>query len=389
MQIFKTNEMNLLVKSWCPIEELDKGALEQVLNLSNLPMAYHHIALMPDAHQGYGMPIGAVTALDGFISPNMVGVDIGCGVIATRTNITRISKNDLLSIKKEIYNSVPVGSKHRMNPSMDLMPSFETKKYPFIQTQDIEETSKQIGTLGSGNHFIEFQKDSDGYLWIMIHSGSRNLGKRVADHYNKEAIKFDERYFPNIPRKWDLALFPLDSEAGQNYLTEMNYCLRFADQNRKAMNKTCLSIIESFYPNLRAIETVSIHHNYAASENHYDKEVMVHRKGATLAKENIGIIPGSQGTNSYIIRGKNSIDSFTSCSHGAGRRMGRKEAIRSLDLKKEIMKLDKKGVIHSVSKAADLEEAAGAYKPIEEVIANQSDLIEIVTELAPIMVLKG
>ncbi len=258
-----------------------------------------------------------------------------------------------------------------------------------------KELAGQLASLGGGNHFLEIQKGSDGHIWIMIHSGSRNLGKQVADYYNKVAKSLNEKWHAGIDPKWDLAFLPMDSEEGKAYLREMQYCVDFALANRKLMMERIINI---FFEN-NAVhydkrfgneDMINIAHNYAKMENHFGENVMVHRKGATLATEDtIGIIPGSQGTKSYIVKGKSNKDSFNSCSHGAGRKMGRKDAERRLNLEEEIKKLNDQGILHAIRGVHDLDEAIGAYKDIDVVMKNQEDLVEILVELQPLAVIKG
>jgi len=234
----------------------------------------------------------------------------------------------------------------------------------------------------------------------MIHSGSRNLGKQVADHYNKIAKLNNEKWFSSIPKEDDLAFLPADSLMGENYIREMNYCVEFALANRKLMMGRIQNIFADQFdyldanddrmPGIGFDEIINIAHNYASQENHFGQNVWVHRKGATLAREGtIGIIPGSQGTKSYIVEGLGNKDSFESCSHGAGRKMGRKMAERTLNLEDEQKKLDDQGIIHSVRGVGDLDEATGAYKDIAEVMENQKDLVKIVVELSPLGCIKG
>jgi tRNA-splicing ligase RtcB len=250
---------------------------------------------------------------------------------------------------------------------------------------------KSLGTLGGGNHFIEIQKGSDGHIWIMIHSGSRNLGKQVADHYNKIAIDLNEKWHSAVPKEWELAFLPVESDEGQAYLREMQYCVDYALANRKLMMERIMEIFGKVFPSpMLCLQFINIAHNYVAKEKHLGRDVWVHRKGATLASlETVGIIPGSQGTRSYIVQGKGNIHSFKSCSHGAGRRMGRKEAERTLNLEEEIKKLDDQGILHGIRGIHQLDEAAGAYKDIDMVIKNQSDLVEVLVELQPLGVVKG
>jgi len=379
------------IKSWCNHPE--GGALEQVKNLANLPFTFKHVALMPDTHEGFGMPIGGVLATHGHVIPNAVGVDIGCGMCAVRTSIESIHLNHLKDILEQIRRSVPVGSQHNKLPCDDsMMPTEEVtsrQEYPVIYAE-YASAKRQMGTLGSGNHFIEIQMGSDGRIWIMLHSGSRNLGKKVADYHNGIARKLnDQSPFP-IPSNWDLASLPWDSYEGQRYLREMNYCLEFARLNRMKMLE---KIKQAFTDNIHKIsfdDPVNIHHNYAALEEHFGQQVVVHRKGATSAREGqIGIIPGSQGSKSFIVVGKGNVESFVSCSHGAGRKMGRKQAIRELNLEQETKAMERKGILHAVKSKQSLDEAPGAYKDIDVVMKEQDDLVQIAVKLEPLAVVKG
>jgi len=377
------------IKMW--LEEIEDGALVQAENLANFPFSFSHIAIMPDAHEGYGMPIGGVLATEKVIIPNAVGVDIGCGMCAVRTSAENISRKELLKIVDELRKAVPVGSNHHKEPQKkDLMPEM-TGKMKIIE-EEYENALFQIGTLGGGNHFIEVQKGNDGFIWLMIHSGSRNIGYKVAGYYNQLAIELRDEFKSEIPLSWQLDYLPLESVEGKNYVDEMNFCVSFAFANRLLMMERFKNIFLDACneKNVSFEPVINIAHNYAAFENHFGKSVAVHRKGATSAKKGEkGIIPGSQGAKSYIVEGLGNPESFESCSHGAGRKMGRREAIRKLDLDEEIQKLNKIGVIHSIRKQNDLEEAAGAYKDICEVMSNQKDLVKIIVELSPLAVMKG
>jgi tRNA-splicing ligase RtcB len=223
----------------------------------------------------------------------------------------------------------------------------------------------------------------------MVHSGSRNLGKQVADHYNRLAIRLNEKWRSPVPREHELAYLPEESDEGKAYIREMNYCVEFAFGSRKLMIER---IAECFSRNLACSfePVINIAHNYARKERHFGQDVWVHRKGATSAQEGeIGIIPGSQGTKSYIVKGKGNPESFQSCSHGAGRKMGRKQAARTLNLAGEIKKMDDQGILHGIRGVRELDEAPGAYKDISEVMKNQSDLVDVLVELSPLGVVKG
>ena len=224
----------------------------------------------------------------------------------------------------------------------------------------------------------------------MIHSGSRNLGKQVGDHYNKLAAMLNERWHSTVKPELRLAFLPLRTQEFNDYWAEMQYCVEFALCNRRLMMERIQEVIADALPGIEFEPMINIAHNYAAWENHFGKNVIVHRKGATLAREGIvGIIPGSQGTASYIVEGLGNPDSFNSCSHGAGRLMSRTAAVKTLSLEDEVKKLDDQGIVHAIRSQHDLEEAAGAYKDIEQVINNELDLVKILTRLLPIAVIKG
>jgi len=381
------------VKLW--LDDIEDGALEQAKTLANLPFAFKHIAIMPDSHQGYGMPIGGVMATQDVIVPNAVGVDIGCGMCAVKTSLTEIDTETLKKIMSEIREVVPVGFSHqKIAQDKALMPYLNLEiTSNTIVGQEYKNALSSIGTLGGGNHFIEIQKGSDGHIWIMIHSGSRNLGFKVAHYYNELAQKLNTMWFSNVPPfkgEDGLAFLPVNTIEGQNYIKEMNYCVEFALANRKLMMDKIMAIFEILNKTIDFEPMINIAHNYASLEHHFGKDVWVHRKGATLARKGtIGIIPGSQGTKSYIVEGKGNPESFESCSHGAGRMMGRKQAQKTLNLEEEIKKLDDQGIIHGIRNVKDLDEASGAYKDIDVVMENQSDLVDILVELTPLAVIKG
>ncbi len=379
------------VKMW--LDNVEEAALEQAKNLSNLPFAFKHIALMPDAHVGYGMPIGGILATKGVVIPNAVGVDIGCGMCAVRTDLmhSEMPVKKIKTVLSDIRKLVPLGFEHHMiNQEETMMPSgYDVDELPIV-SQQFDAALKQIGTLGGGNHFIELQHDTEGYIWIMVHSGSRNIGYRVADHYNKIAKQLNALWYADFSIKADLAFLPFETEQAKAYLKEMQYCIDFALSNRSLMMERVKEAVLESFPSTGFDEMINIAHNYAAWEQHFGSNVLIHRKGATSAREGeTGIIPGSQGTKSYIVRGLGNPESFMSCSHGAGRVMSRSQAVKNLNLTEEIEKLDKKGILHAIRGQKDLEEAASAYKDIDEVMALQTDLVEIIHELTPVAVVKG
>ena len=367
------------VKIWA--KTVDPSAFKQIMNLATLPFVYHHLAFMPDVHAGVGMTIGGVLATKGTVIPNAVGVDIGCGMCAVKTGIRvedltseTLRKGFMRGIRKQI----PLGMEHHKTAQDEaLMPQgFDIDSMNVVSRQ-YKSALKQLGTLGGGNHFIELQRDQDGWMWVMIHSGSRNLGLQVGQFYNEKAKALNRMWYSNVNPDIDLAFLPVKSDEFKAYWTEMEYCVQFALANRRLMMDRICAVIKDNIPEAEFEPMINIAHNYAAWENHFGENVIVHRKGATSAREGeIGIIPGSQGTKSYITEGLGNPDSFMSCSHGAGRVKSRTEAVRTLDLKAEQEKLDAKGIVHAIRCQKDLEEASSAYKNIDEVMACQADLTE-------------
>ena len=330
-------------------------------------------------------------ATDKVVVPNAVGVDIGCGMCAVKTSIKKedFDITTLKTIMGEIRKIIPVGFNHHKEVcDVSEMPSLKNKPDLMIVEREYLSARKQLGTLGGGNHFIEIQKGDDGFVWIMVHSGSRNIGLKVAKYYNDLAKELNKKWQSSIPPSHDLAFLPLDSQEGKDYLEEMNYCVDFALANRKKMMADVMNIFIQHYDLIQFENMINIAHNYAVMENHFGKNVMIYRKGATSARPGeVGIIPGSQGTCSYIVEGLGNEESFQSCSHGAGRKMGRKDAQRRLNLEEEKAKL--KGIVHSVRNVQDLDEASGAYKDIDVVMENQKDLVKILVKLEPLGVIKG
>ena len=376
------------IKLWLKEDHMEEKTLEQARNLANLPFAFKHIAIMPDTHVGYGMPIGAILATKGVILPNAVGVDIGCGMCSLRTNLTDIETPELKEIMSIMRKTIPLGfNHHKIRQDETLMP--EVKRDLPIVKEEYESALRQIGTLGGGNHFIEIQKGSDGYIWIMIHSGSRNLGYTVAKHYNNIAKEITKASGDtNIPL--DLAFIPKNSKYFDLYWNEMNYCVDFALANRKLMMEQAKSAFIKIKPQVEFSNFINKAHNFAAWEVHFGESVIVHRKGATRARKGEwGMIPGSQGTRSFLVKGKGNAESFESCSHGAGRTMSRTEARKTLNLEKEKKILTDQNILHAIRRQKDLDEAPSSYKDIEEVMANQTDLVDIQIELQPLAVIKG
>ena len=403
------------VKSWCA--NCEEGAVKQAENLAKHPALFDHVALMPDAHQGYGMPIGGVVAAEDAVIPAAVGVDIGCGMIATETDIPAERFADLSfrrAFQEKLKTRIPVGEgvSHREAQVWEGFDEYAANNAARANLWPSALDRRNLGTLGGGNHFIELQKttplegcgagraampEGESKVWLMIHSGSRNLGKRIEEHYHQIAKQLCARFRVPLADP-DLAFLPIAEEAGHSYFTDMLFALRYAKENRRRMMEAMKETLSEMVPEANFVRTIDIHHNYAACEEHFGKKVFVHRKGATSAKlDEIGIIPGSMGTASYIVRGLGNPDSFMSCSHGAGRRMSRIAASTTLTVEECDRAMD--GIVcerwhkyKGYGKAKgrlDLSEAPQAYKDIEDVIASERDLVEPLVRLVPLASLKG
>ena len=378
----------LTAKLW--LNEVEDSCMEQIVRLASLPYAFHHIAIMPDAHTGVGMPIGGVLATKGVVVPNAVGVDIGCGMCAVRTTLkaSELERKDITSVMSYIRKNIPLGFDHRKTPMDEsLLPEADFDKLPYLKGMKAAMLC-QLGTLGGGNHFIEIQKDvANDDVWIMIHSGSRNVGLSIAKQYAKIAVEWCSKWYSETQP--GLEFLPIEFEEGKKYLREMEYCKQFALANRKVMMDFIMEGFRLIKPNVEFGDLINIAHNYAAYEHHFGENVIVHRKGATRARMGeIGIIPGSMGTKSYIVEGLGNVESFESCSHGAGRRLSRAMARETLSLEEECRKMDERGIIHGMRRDG-LDEAPGAYKDIDRVMQFESDLVKPIVELLPIAVIKG
>jgi len=392
---------NVPIKSWC--EKPEEKALAQAEDLACHPVVYHHVALMPDCHPGYGMPIGGVIACNKAVIPNAVGVDIGCGMGAVKTNIhltEETSRKKLREIVNNIKSRVPCGEgkSHKSLQTWDDLDEKleELSDRPWLNKHTRQLAQKNLGTLGGGNHFIEIQADTHDTMWLMIHSGSRHLGNVIAKYYHQLSVELNTKWHSDIPTT-ELALLPSESDEGKLYIQDMNLALAYARENRKRIMDQVMAAFQDMYPDARFDEPINIHHNYAVIENHFGKNVWVHRKGATSARiDEVGIIPGSMGTPSFIVKGLGNPESFMSCSHGAGRVYGRGEASKKLtpeacdkamanivyDRWNKIRRGKAKGLY-------DLGEAPQAYKDIHSVIHAQNDLVTPIVTLRPLAVVKG
>jgi tRNA-splicing ligase RtcB (3'-phosphate/5'-hydroxy nucleic acid ligase) len=386
---------NAPIKTWLPVEEIEPGALEQLHNAAKHPEVGPVVAAMPDTHVGYGVTIGCILPTVKAIIPNAVGVDIGCGMCAINTGVKydreRMDKLFWRAWAGNVARNVPTGfSWHKQPQTLHELdrPLRATELQQLVQ----DKAAFQLGTLGGGNHFLEAQYDEDSYIWLMVHSGSRHTGLRIANYYNQKAIAVTQKRALAVGD--DLASLPLDDQFGQDYLHDMAWATDFALENRKRMMSRMLTALygsleleDALTLDAEHEEFINIHHNFAQLETFDGQELMIHRKGATSAyRDQLGIIPGSMGSNSYIVKGLGNPESLQSCSHGAGRRMGRKQAKRELTEAQFAISLEG---TYSKPSVNYIDEAPGAYKDIETVIGRQSDLVEIVHTLKPIITVKG
>lgn len=408
--IFDRQQQRVPIHVWLSHEDdLDDTCLGQALNLANLPFAFKHIALMPDTHTGYGMPIGGVLASTEAIIPNAVGVDIGCGMGYIHTNIpasllreTKTPNGNLAQyLVGQIMRDVPQGfDHHKRKQKSSFLAKYPIQKlynYGHKNLPTLEEAYFQIGTLGGGNHFIELQEEEAGNLGIMVHTGSRNLGYKVANYFNRMAKDLNKQIKSPVPPQYDLAYLPLDTKEAAGYIGWMNFALDFARENRRLIMERVQTIVFDGLKKFAGKQDVEIlmevnaHHNYAALEEHFGSKVWVHRKGAIKAeKGELAIIPGAMGSYSYIVEGLGNPLSFNSASHGAGRVMGRKEATRQFSVDEVLADFARKDIVLGKRRRGDTaEEYYKAYKDIEEVMAEQEDLVKPVLKLLTVAVVKG
>ena len=385
------------VKIWT--EDIDDRSKEQLANIAGLPFVHHHVAAMPDVHLGIGATIGSVIATHKAIIPAAVGVDIGCGMVAARLSITAndLDEKTLKKVFDQITRDVPVGRGQHADGRVlvDAARPFEpglkalTDRHPQLLKAfgKFSKWTNQMGTLGGGNHFIEVCIDECDQVWVMLHSGSRGIGNAIADYFIQLARKDMERWMIQLPDR-DLAYFPEGTEHFDDYVEAVHWAQEYAMANRQAMLDLVLDALSRHLPAFEVTtEAVNCHHNYVAKEHHYGADVWVTRKGAIRAREgDLGIIPGSMGARSYIVRGKGHPESFCSSAHGAGRRMSRTAAEKlftEADLHAQTA-----GVICRKDKGV-LDEIPGAYKDIDQVMANQRDLTEILHTLKQVVCVKG
>lgn len=385
------------VKIWTDVQGIENDAVQQLVNTANLPFIYKHVAAMPDVHLGKGATIGSVIATKGAIIPAAVGVDIGCGMCAVKLpfQIDELGGDKgLRELRSRIERSVPTGHNGNRSLSDRALDAFKKLGKPTAlkEAKTMQNAAIQLGSLGGGNHFIEICADKQGAAWVLLHSGSRNIGKCLADYHINTAKGLMRDAMVQLPDP-DLAYLVEQSPEFQAYMHDLMWAQDYAKANRnEMMTKILGDISRQVYGEDRGTDAmtctrVDCHHNYVARETHFGEKVMVTRKGAVRAGAGeMGIIPGSMGTRSYIVRGLGNVESFHSCSHGAGRRMSRTEAKRRFtveDLKRQTSDVECR------KDAGVLDEIPGAYKDIDEVMANQSDLVEVVAELKQLICVKG
>jgi tRNA-splicing ligase RtcB (3'-phosphate/5'-hydroxy nucleic acid ligase) len=392
------------VKMWTRGVQVDDGARTQLSNTAKLPFIFKHLAAMPDVHFGKGSTIGSVIPTKGAIIPAGVGVDIGCGMMACKTTLTATDLPDNLApLRTAIENAVPHGmspKKHGRDKGAwantpaavdefwaTLFPDFEkiTEKYPRLKNTN---NHRHLGTLGGGNHFVEVCLDETNAVWFMLHSGSRGVGNAIGTLFIEKAKEDMRKHFINLPDE-DLAYFAEGTEHYDDYVFAVGWAQRFARANREAMMTAVIAATKTIIakPFATHIEAVNCHHNYVQEEVHFGEKVLITRKGAVRAgKGEMGIIPGSMGAKSFIVRGKGNADSFESCSHGAGRVMSRNEAVRRFTVADQIKATE--GVECRKDKAV-IDEIPMAYKNIDAVMHAQRDLVEVVHTLKQVVCIKG
>jgi tRNA-splicing ligase RtcB len=389
------NGRNVPIKLWAPIEEVDSKVIAQLKNVAALPWVAHHVAVMADVHAGRGATVGSVIAMHGAVAPAAVGVDIGCGMAAVETSLRAQDLPDnLRALRSGIERAIPVGfDAHDADAWEGTTPELVSEGRAIMETYDQlaaqlpglrGKAAIQLGTLGGGNHFIEVCLDTEDKVWLMLHSGSRHIGKALADHHVERAQRLNHN---QALEDRDLAVFLAGTRVFDEYRHDLFWAQRYARFNRAVMLHLLGEVVRRFFPRVALAAPISCHHNYVAEEVHFGDEVLVTRKGAIRAgKGELGIIPGSMGTKSFIVRGLGNPASFESASHGAGRRMSRGEAKRRFTLADV---REQTAGVECRKDAGIIDEAPKAYKNIDHVMKQQQDLVEIVAELKQVVCVKG
>jgi tRNA-splicing ligase RtcB len=394
------------IKAWVEGVPVEDQALKQLHTLAELPFIHKHVAAMPDVHWGKGATIGSVIATKGAVIPAAVGVDIGCGMMAQRTTLCASDlPDDLSALRSAIERAIPHGRTNNGGPGDQgahkeapehvqravslLQPRLQDiiTKHPKIQSA-ADRVAIHAGTLGGGNHFVEICLDEDQRVWIMLHSGSRGVGNRIGTYFIEQARKEMERYFINLPDQ-DLAYLVEGSNLFDDYINAVGWAQDYAKLNRDLMLVAAIDALSRAVPKAFTCEcsAINCHHNYVQRERHFGADVLLTRKGAVSAREGqLGIIPGSMGTKSYIVSGKGNRESFCSCSHGAGRAMGRNDAKRRFTVEDHIAAT---AGIECRKDAGVIDETPAAYKDIDAVMAAQADLVEIRHTLRQVVCVKG
>ena len=393
MSLARLRGQTVDVRLWTPVDEVESQALTQLRNIASLPWVAH-VAVMPDVHFGKGATVGSVIGMRGAVSPAAVGVDIGCGMGAVRTSLVASNlPESLRGLRDDLEDAIPVGFDSHdalvkpQDPRLkgdvnDLLGGFDDLD-PAVKDLG-GRAAKQLGTLGGGNHFIELCVDTEQRVWLMLHSGSRNIGKSLAEVHMARAKKLKHNRALADP---DLAVFLAGTEEMAAYRRDLEWAQRYAMINRRLMFDLYMQVMRRRFPQVHFDDPVLCHHNYVAEETHHGEALLVTRKGAISARAGqLGVIPGSMGTRSYVVRGLGNAESLHSASHGAGRKMSRGEAKRQFsvtDLAEQTAGVEcrKDGGV--------LDEIPGAYKPIEQVMEYQKDLVEIVAELKQVLCVKG
>jgi tRNA-splicing ligase RtcB len=380
------------IRLWTRPETVEDQAMRQLQNIAALPWTFKHVAVMPDVHYGKGATVGSVIAMRDAVSPAAVGVDIGCGMTAVRTSLRAEDlPADLSRLRSLLERAVPVGFGQHKATAFTTRDAADWDAFwrgfedltPAVKANSAK-ALHQMGTLGGGNHFIEICLDTQKQVWVMLHSGSRGIGNLLAQHHIEVAQGLAHNQSLPDP---DLAVFLAHTPQMKAYRHDLFWAQDYARRNRAVMLRLVCDVLRKQFPRVRFEDPISAHHNYVAEETHFGEEVLVTRKGAIRAgRGDMGIIPGSMGTGSYIVRGLGNPDSFESASHGAGRRMSRNKA------RKQFTEADLAAQTAGVECRKDagvVDEIPAAYKDIDEVIRNQDDLVEVVAKLKQVICVKG
>lgn len=388
MSISTLKGQRVPIELWTEVTAVQSQTLDQLKNIAALPWVFKHVAVMPDVHLGKGGAVGSVIAMNGAVAPAAVGVDIGCGMAAVKTSLRAEHLPDSLQlIRHRVEQAIPVGFKShdRVTKLAEKQPLW--RSFPSLDPKVqglFGRVKKQLGTLGGGNHFIELCLDETDAVWLMLHSGSRNIGKTLAEIHMGRAKKLTHNRTLPDP---DLAAFLAGTPEMDAYRRDLFWAQNYARVNREVMLELYKDVLKKSFKKMRFEEAITCHHNYVSEETHFGEDVLVTRKGAISARpRQLGIIPGSMGTHSYIVRGLGNPQAFHSASHGAGRKMSRSAAKRTFstaDLRQQTEGVECRKDI------AVLDEIPGAYKDIDAVMANQQDLVEVVSRLKQVMCVKG